>query len=146
MYFGWPPFYDKNKKYMLRKILSGRLKFTNRNNKINESAKDVIRGFLEREPEDRLGIKGNGFLDVQSHKFFEGMSWELLFERKIDPPFKPKIKSMTNNFDAEFTDQSARISEHEKRESAADHMDEEEDVFEDFKFTRESSPDAFWEA
>lgn len=146
MFFGWPPFYDRNKKIMCRKILKGRLTFSNRSNKINETAKDIIRGFLERDPEDRLGIRGDGFPDVKSHNFFEGISWELLFQKKLDPPFKPKISGMTNNFDAEFTDQSARISEHEKKESAADHMEEEEDVFEDFQFTRDPSPDAFWEA
>lgn len=148
MFFGWPPFYDRNKKVMCRKILKGRLVFNRRTNVIEEEAKDIITSFLERNPENRLGIRGNGFPDVQEHPFFNGIDWEQLFQKKIEPPFKPKITNAINNFDPEFTDQSARISEHEKKESEPELEDaDEEDVFEDFNFSRDTaSPDAFWDA
>ena len=133
---------DKNKKVMCRKILKSRLQFKH---KISDEAKDIISGLLQRDPNVRVGIVGGGFKDVKEHPFFTGIDWELLYERKLEPPFKPKLAHATDNFDREFTDQSARISEHENKDSEeVEEDDDEEDVFEDFNFTRPIAED-FWE-
>jgi hypothetical protein len=52
------------------------------------------------------------FSDVKSHPFFEGIDWELLGQKQIIPPFKPKISGPMDlrNFDKNFTDEKAAES------------------------------------
>ncbi|CAJ0929798.1 unnamed protein product [Ranitomeya imitator] len=68
---------------------------------------DPVRLFV-REPDRRLGIKGN----IRQHCFFQLIDWERLEKREIEPPFKPKVKSVNDcsNFDKEFLNEKARIS------------------------------------
>ena len=40
-----------------------------------------------REPEQRLGIKGN----VRQHKFFSGIDWCAVELRQVEPPFRPTV-------------------------------------------------------
>jgi len=40
-----------------------------------------------REPERRLGARGN----IRQHAFFREINWEALEERRIEPPFKPRV-------------------------------------------------------
>ena len=69
---GSPPFTDpaRNIENISRLIIKNRPDFTN----ISENAKDLIKGFLNVQPEKRLGAKG--FTEIKEHKFFEGINWE----------------------------------------------------------------------
>ena len=42
-----------------------------------------------REPEERLGIKGN----IRQHSFFSSTDWSALEQRKVAPPFRPTLVS-----------------------------------------------------
>lgn len=42
-----------------------------------------------REPEERLGVKGN----IRLHSFFSNTDWEALERRQVAPPFKPTLVS-----------------------------------------------------
>ena len=44
--------------------------------------------------------------------FFESINWQDLLDRKIQPPFKPTVKSEMDvqNFDKEFTDEAPRLT------------------------------------
>ena len=51
---------------------------------------------------------GYGELDgeaIKSHPFFKSMDWTAIYERRIDPPFKPLLRSEDDfsMFDTEFT-------------------------------------------
>ncbi|XP_062450979.1 protein kinase C theta type isoform X2 [Rhea pennata] len=61
-----------------------------------------------REPERRLGARGN----IRQHAFFREINWEALEERKMEPPFKPRVKSPSDysNFDKEFLNEKPRLS------------------------------------
>mmetsp|Transcript_6524 Transcript_6524/g.7942 ORF Transcript_6524/g.7942 Transcript_6524/m.7942 type:complete len:320 (+) Transcript_6524:853-1812(+) len=136
MYFGWPPFFHKNKKLMCRQILKSRLKFPS--NSISEEAKDIITGLLQRDPKARLGIVGEGFVEIKMHPFYEGLDWDDLLQRKVDPPFLPKVDDVIGNFDNEFTDTEVKLSDAgEEQPHSAMKQEEENDVFEDFAFTRD---------
>lgn len=40
-----------------------------------------------REPEERLGVKGN----IRAHRFFSATDWAVLEQRRVTPPFRPTL-------------------------------------------------------
>lgn len=42
---------------------------------------------LVREPEERLGVKGN----IRAHRFFSATDWDVLEQRQVTPPFRPTL-------------------------------------------------------
>ena len=42
------------------------------------------------------------------HPWFEGVDWNLIYNKKIKPPFRPRLTSKTDvkNFDTMFTSQT----------------------------------------
>jgi len=65
----------------------------------------ILQKLLTREPENRLGSGPGDAAEVMAHPFFRGINWSDIYERKVDPPFVPRITSETDtsNFDSEFT-------------------------------------------
>ncbi|XP_008427316.1 protein kinase C epsilon type-like isoform X3 [Poecilia reticulata] len=63
--------------------------------------------FMTKSPNKRLGcVAAQGCEDaIKLHPFFREIDWMLLDQRKIKPPFKPRIKTKrdVNNFDQDFT-------------------------------------------
>uniref|UniRef100_A0A7M4FBJ9 Protein kinase C n=1 Tax=Crocodylus porosus TaxID=8502 RepID=A0A7M4FBJ9_CROPO len=63
--------------------------------------------FMTKNPNKRLGCVAsqNGEDAIKQHPFFKEIDWVLLEQRKIKPPFKPRIKTKrdVNNFDQDFT-------------------------------------------
>jgi hypothetical protein len=64
---------------------------------VPESAKDLIRGLLVKNPMKRLGsLRGAG--EIKSHSFFEGVNWALIrctIPPQIPKPYKPTEKAAT---------------------------------------------------
>ncbi|KAI7858140.1 kinase-like domain-containing protein [Circinella umbellata] len=100
MMTGLPPFYDENTNEMYRKILQDELRFPD---DMSSDAKNLLRGLLTRDPNERLG--NNGPEDIKNHPFFASIDWRKLLQKKMQPPFKPSVESAydTSNFDEEFT-------------------------------------------
>jgi len=100
MLTGLPPFYAQNVNVMYTKILSGELKFPSY---ISDNAKSLLEGLLTRDPEKRLG--SNGGQEVKQHAWFSEIDWDKLVRKEIEPPFKPKVKSIddTSQIDPTFT-------------------------------------------
>ena len=59
---------------------------------------------FQKKPESRLGSK-NGAIEIKSHPWFDGLSWNGILEKKLKAPFVPLVKSFSDvsNFDPEFT-------------------------------------------
>lgn len=55
---------------------------------INPEAKDLISKLLDVNPKSRLGSNG-GAKEIKEHPFFEGIDWDLLEQKHIEPPYKP---------------------------------------------------------
>lgn len=100
MLTGLPPFYAQNVNVMYTKILSGELRFPPY---ISDNAKSLLEGLLTRDPEKRLG--SNGGAEVKNHVWFADIDWDKLVRKEIEPPFKPKVKSVedTSQIDPTFT-------------------------------------------
>ncbi|XP_072187487.1 protein kinase C theta type isoform X1 [Excalfactoria chinensis] len=75
---------------------------------LDKDAKDILVKLFVREPERRLGTRGN----IRQHAFFREINWEALEERRMEPPFKPRVKSPSDcsNFDKEFISEKPRLS------------------------------------
>ncbi|XP_061523967.1 protein kinase C theta type [Phycodurus eques] len=75
---------------------------------LTRDTKDILIKLFVREPEERLGAKGN----IRLHGFFGATDWKALEQRKVVPPFKPTSTSPSDcgNFDKEFINEKPRLS------------------------------------
>lgn len=72
---------------------------------LSPEAADFIRRLLVKEPSKRLGGGQDDAIQLKKHPFLSKINWTLLAQRKLKPPFKPKIKHEldVSNFAEEFT-------------------------------------------
>ncbi|KAI6656352.1 cGMP-dependent protein kinase 1 isoform 2 [Oopsacas minuta] len=105
MICGRLPFYHQDHDLLFEVILTKPVRFPH---DISGKAMSVLEGLLRKDPSQRLGGGKDGPAEVKSHPFFASIDWEKLFNKEIDPPFKPKIKSVTDvsYFDTEFTSEN----------------------------------------
>jgi len=54
---------------------------------------DLIKGLLRKEPSERLPMRPGGIQNVKEHKWYAGFNWEGMESQKLDPPYKPVVKS-----------------------------------------------------
>lgn len=54
---------------------------------------DLISRLLERKPTRRLGMLNGRAADIKRHKWFDGLDWDALEARKMEPPRLPKDDS-----------------------------------------------------
>jgi len=108
MMIGVPPFYnrDQDTQEMFRSITRKEVDFGSKI-KISAEGKDFIQKLLTKNPDNRLGT--NGAAEIKAHKWFSTINWKDLSEKKVVPPFKPKISNNYDvaNFDEEFTSEEA---------------------------------------
>ena len=64
-------------------------------------------GLLEKDPNKRLGTV-HGAKEIIDHPWFKDLRWDLLEQRKINPPFVPNLDSEIDvkYVDFEFKDMS----------------------------------------
>ena len=73
----------------------------------SDEATSLLIGLLKRNPKDRLGT--NGIDEIKQHIFFDGVDWELMLARKVQPSFVPTISDDLDlrNIDKMFTNEKA---------------------------------------
>jgi len=97
MLTGLPPFYceDVQKMYSLK--LNSELAIPDH---IEPEAADLIRMFLDRNPETRL----TEIEAIKRHSWFDGINWDHLIRKEIEPPYIPQVaKDSTILIDETFT-------------------------------------------
>ncbi|XP_075980520.1 protein kinase C iota type isoform X5 [Anticarsia gemmatalis] len=79
---------------------------------LSVKAASVLKGFLNKNPAERLGCGENGFLDIVNHPFFKSIEWEMLEQKQVVPPFKPRLEGERDlaNFPPEFTDEPVHLT------------------------------------
>ncbi|KAF0924458.1 hypothetical protein E2562_010117 [Oryza meyeriana var. granulata] len=80
--YGKTPFRGPGNDETLANVVSQNLKFPE-NPSVSSNAKDLIKGLLVKEPENRLGSL-RGAAEIKQHPFFEGLNWALI--RSAAPP------------------------------------------------------------
>jgi len=108
MLLGLPPFYNReqNTQKMFTAIKEKEVTFPSKVT-LTDAAKDFILQLLKKNPSERLGT--NGVEEIKNHRWFSDLDWELLAQKKVPAPFKPKISGDydVDNFDTEFTKEDA---------------------------------------
>uniref|UniRef100_A0A0D9WPE7 Protein kinase G11A n=1 Tax=Leersia perrieri TaxID=77586 RepID=A0A0D9WPE7_9ORYZ len=84
--FGKTPFKGSGNRATLFNVIGQSLRFPEYP-VVSFSARDLIRGLLVKDPQQRLGCK-RGATEIKQHPFFEGVNWALI--RCASPPEVPK--------------------------------------------------------
>lgn len=107
MIAGLPPFYDRNRQAMYRKILDAPL---NPPPFMSAEAADLCRGMLARDADARLGTHGAD--DLKAHPFFAGLDWAALERKELSPPWQPVVRGDVDvaNIAPEFTAEPAAVT------------------------------------
>ncbi|XP_022767133.1 serine/threonine-protein kinase D6PKL1-like [Durio zibethinus] len=85
--YGRTPFKGAGNEETLANVLLQSLKFPD-SPFVSFQARDLIRGLLVKEPENRLGTE-KGAAEIKQHPFFEGLNWALI--RCAVPPELPRF-------------------------------------------------------
>ncbi|CAG8768468.1 18312_t:CDS:2, partial [Gigaspora rosea] len=98
MLAGYPPFFDDNPFGIYEKILAGKIAFPSH---FDPNAKDLIKRLLTSDRTKRLGNLRGGSEDVKKHKWFRGVDWQGLYERRVQAPIVPPYQHPgdTSNFE-----------------------------------------------
>jgi hypothetical protein len=67
---------------------------------------------LRKEEHLRLGYSNEDFYEIKTHPFFASINWDLLVQKRIEPPWKPNVSDITDlkNIDPEFTQEPVSSS------------------------------------
>nr|XP_043638879.1 serine/threonine-protein kinase D6PKL2-like [Erigeron canadensis] len=84
--FGKTPFKGSGNRATLMNVVGQPLRFPE-SPVVSFSARDLIRGLLVKEPQNRLAYK-RGATEIKQHPFFEGVNWALI--RCASPPEVPR--------------------------------------------------------
>ncbi|EFW20573.1 hypothetical protein D8B26_003074 [Coccidioides posadasii str. Silveira] len=109
---GWSPFYADDTQQMYKNIAFGKVRFPR--DALSAEGRNFVKGLLNRNPKHRLGAKDDA-RELMAHPFFHDIDWDAMSRKDVIPPFKPKLKSVsdTSYFDPEFTtalDNSASLN------------------------------------
>ncbi|GKU93890.1 hypothetical protein SLEP1_g7448 [Rubroshorea leprosula] len=116
--YGKTPFKGSTNDETLANVVSHSLRFPS-SPIVSFHARDLIRGLLVKDPENRLGsVKGAA--EIKQHPFFEGLNWALI--RCATPPEMPKF------FDAGIAApvtalQTKDSSKHEESQGTEEHTE-----------------------
>ncbi|KAM6896755.1 protein kinase C theta type [Lycodopsis pacificus] len=105
MLIGQSPFHGSDEEQLFQSIRTDNPAYPRW---LTKDAKDILIKLFVREPEERLGVKGN----IRQHNFFSSTDWTALEQRKVAPPFRPILTSPSDcsNFDKEFINEKPRLS------------------------------------
>lgn len=102
MVTGETPFQESNLQQKYRAICTDNVRF---NKKISPELQDLILKLLIKDPSQRLGSSSDDYEEIQKHPFFKGVDFQLVYDKKTKPSWKPNLKNSidVSNFDQEFT-------------------------------------------
>lgn len=135
MMCGRLPFYSRNHDMLFELILVREASFPQN---ISRHAKSLLSGLLVKIPKQRLGGGADDAKEIMVHPFFANINWQMLLERKIEPPFKPQVTSETDTryFDQEFTGETVELTPPDQTMSTLNSITEESEQphFQEFSF------------
>ena len=139
MLVGHPPFDGNDEDELFEAILTQTIDFPNA---VSKEAKELVKGFLTRNPIKRLGCGPNGDQDILESEFFQTIDWAQLEARDIEPPFQPQNKNpkKAENFDKQFKRMPVDLKP--ITNDIINQLKNSEDQFPDFDFVNPEFVDA----
>ncbi|CAI2325481.1 unnamed protein product [Caenorhabditis sp. 36 PRJEB53466] len=104
---------ENTEDYLFQVILERQIRIPR---SLSVRASAILRGFLNKDPTERLGCKldiNEGLRDMKEHQFFRGsIDWEALEQKAVAPPYHPAVESDRDltHFDHQFTDEPPQLS------------------------------------
>ena len=80
MMCGRLPFYNRDHDILFEMILMEDVKFPRT---LSNSARELLRGLLQKEPSKRLGGGEADYVDIQTHPFFANVNWDDVSSRRV---------------------------------------------------------------
>ncbi|CAI5708946.1 unnamed protein product [Peronospora destructor] len=130
MYIGRTPFKDDNKAIMYRNIAEGFLYIPP---ELPEDVQSLLAGLIERDSSKRLGANEAVPFSIMKHPFFEGIDWEALQQKKMQPEWVPDV---IDDADAKYVDNEFinQVPVDTPEWRMLDSVDREREYFEDFTY------------
>ncbi|KAI5715830.1 ribosomal protein S6 kinase alpha-2 isoform X2 [Diaphorina citri] len=102
MLTGTLPFQGSDRKETMTQILKAKLAMPQF---LSSEAQALLRVLFKRNPKNRYGAGPEGVGAIKTHPFFATIDWEKLYNKQIQPPFKPAVSRADDAFyfDSEFT-------------------------------------------
>jgi len=103
MLTGTAPFDGDDEDELFDNIKTADLDFASQEG-LSPASISILKGFLKKDPKQRLGCQLNGVADIKDHTWFKNIDWVKLAKLEVPPPSKPKpCGKDASNFDPEFT-------------------------------------------
>ncbi|KAJ6658039.1 hypothetical protein lerEdw1_001698, partial [Lerista edwardsae] len=115
MLCGHAPFEAENEDDLFEAILNDEIIYPTC---LPEDTVTILKAFMTKNPKMRLGCSAlGGEAAILLHPYFKELDWDLLNQRQIEPPFRPRIKSKedVSNFDPEFLKEEPLLTPIEDR-------------------------------
>lgn len=111
MMAGMPPWYTLDHTELFQRVINKPLEFPVH---MSRNACDIISGFLQKDPVQRLGVRGGrarAGKEIMAHPFFGHINWKMMYGRQVPPPARPTPDKGTSakHFDKKFTDMKIDI-------------------------------------
>ncbi|XP_074662116.1 RAC-gamma serine/threonine-protein kinase-like [Tubulanus polymorphus] len=90
MMCGRLPFYNRDHEILYELILTEDVKFPSR---LSDNARNLLSGFLRKNPKERLGGSEEDAKEIYVHPFFETLNWDDINHKRHDPPWIPNVTS-----------------------------------------------------
>lgn len=102
MLVGIDPFNDDDPMAIYQRILKGKIKFPR---DFDKDAKSIVKHLLVADTAKRYGCLKGGANDIKEHRWFGGLDWGALEQRKVKARYIPEVEDIedTSNF-SEYPD------------------------------------------
>jgi len=103
---GHAPFEASSQPQIYQKVMRGVAYVNFPYNRSDPAAVELVKAMLVHEPNERLPLLPGGTLNIKNHRWYRGFDWEGLWEGRLEVPYKPQVKSMTDisNFKVKESD------------------------------------------
>lgn len=135
MLTGMPPFYAKDRERLFKNIKTSAVKFPKY---LSKEAVNLLEGLFIKDPDKRLGTDPDGVKNIKSHPFFASIDWDAILQKKIKPPFTPKIRNET---DTKYIDPEFLVCTPKDSVNAGESLDNSENPYQDFSYNPKDAQD-----
>jgi serine/threonine protein kinase len=113
MHAGHAPFTDDDPMNVYKMIINTKPKYPEG---FDKELKSLVKHLLRRDLSKRFGNMVGGVGDIKNHRFFKGLDWNDLLNKKIESPYQPEIKppsGATSNFHKDREKEATAIAKNE---------------------------------